>query len=506
MPKAPMARFVDIFRAFTVVVLCLTAAFYIYRTVHWNWQWDTSIMHYVNLLMDHGKAPYRDIIDMNMPGSYFMEGWAMRVFGTGDLGWRIYEYVLLAILTTSMIVIAKPYDWLAGLFAGIMFAVAHGAEGPQNTVQREEVMTVLIVAGVAFGFTALRRQWPQLMLPFGFLLWLAVSLKPTVAPLGLILFAMALFALHKRKEPLTPYLGYGLVGFAIATFIVAQFLLRYQATADFFAIMKRLLPYYAGVGNHSISSLIADLVPRKAMFPMLLITLVLTISNKSWKNWERQALALIICFGAFSFVAQRKGFLYHRIPFFTFLLLWMGLEFTRAMKLEGWRRSLGVLCAAGMLLLIPGYCVSINKAKPNDPLADALTQDLEQMGGAATLQNQVQCIDMVSGCLGALYRLGLVQNMGYMGDYMFFGPPGSTPSTYYRDRFMEQATQSPPGVIVVTTAWFRQPDSFTKIDQWPQFVDFLNSHYTLDITRMCDPANERGYRIYKLKPAAPSHP
>ncbi|MDQ2834404.1 MAG: hypothetical protein M3Y50_11775, partial [Acidobacteriota bacterium] len=67
-------------------ILCASAAFFIYKSLHWQVMWDTSIMHYVNFLMAHGMAPYRDIIDINMPGSYFIEGWAMHIFGGGDLG------------------------------------------------------------------------------------------------------------------------------------------------------------------------------------------------------------------------------------------------------------------------------------------------------------------------------------------------------------------------------------------------------------------------------------
>ena len=168
------------------------------------------------------------------------------------------------------------------------------------------------------------------------------------------------------------------------------------------------------------------------------------------------------------------------------------------MKRTDWQRGVGLVCGVGLLCLIPGYLSTIRRDPPRDLLADSLTQDLNRLGGIK-LQNQVQCIDMVAGCLGAMYRVGLVQHMGYMGDYMFFGPPGYIPSTYYRERFMQEAAQDPPRVIVVTTAWFRQGDSFTKIDQWPQFVHLLDSQYRLEVTRMCDPAQSRGYRIYLLK-------
>jgi len=176
----------------------------------------------------------------------------------------------------------------------------------------------------------------------------------------------------------------------------------------------------------------------------------------------------------------------------------MGLEFCRAMKMQGWMRGLGLAGAAGLLLLIPGYCNTIYVAKPNSVLADTLVQDLERLGGPK-LQNQVQCLDMVSGCLSALYRLGLVHHTGFLGDFMLFGPAGSQPSAYYRNMFLEDAQHNPPGVIVLTTSGLGQPESFEKITQWPQFVEFLNSNYSLDVTRISDPSSSRGYRIYLLK-------
>ncbi len=500
MNDQPVTRYERVVRGTFIVILSYAALFYVRQSIDWSWQWDTSIMHYVNFMMDHGKAPYRDIIDINMPGSYFIEGWAMHVFGHGDLGWRLYEYSLLTVLTLSMIVIAWPYDWLAGLFGGVLYTLFHGAEGPINAVQREEVMTVLIMTSLAFAFSALRVRKPLLLLPFGLLAGLAVSLKPTVAPLDLLLLAMIFFALRKRGERSARYIGFSLVGFATAAAIIAGFLVRYHALSDFLDVTRRLIPYYASVGNYGPFELVNLLTPRPVLLfaPIVVIGLLL-LYKEGLHNWERQALALATCFGAFSFFVQRKGFVYHRDPFMAFLFLWLALEFCGAMKTRGSLRRLGLIGAAGLLFLVPLYCRVIYAARPNSPLTDSLMQDLNRLGGPR-LQNQVECFDMVSGCLGALYRLGLVQNMGFMGDYMFFGPPGSEPSPYYRDMFMKRAEVSPPKVIVLTTAGLSQPDSFAKIDQWPQFVNFLNSRYVLDVTRMEAPDSSRGYRIYLLKP------
>jgi len=167
------------------LILCAAVGFYVHKSIHWRVMADTSVMHYVNFLMDQGWAPYRDILDFN-PGAYFIEGWAMHLFGGGDLGWRFYDFSLLAILIASLIIISLPYDWFAGLFAGVIFLLIHGAEGPWNAGQRELLMITLIMVSYAFLFTALRRRKPLLALPFGFAIGLAASVKPTAVRLGFV--------------------------------------------------------------------------------------------------------------------------------------------------------------------------------------------------------------------------------------------------------------------------------------------------------------------------------
>ena len=508
MEETSFRRYLLALRLIFSSILCASIAIYIYESIHWEVMWDTSIMHYVNFLMAHGMAPYRDIIDINMPGSYFLEGWAMHVFGGGDLGWRFYEFTLLGLLIASLIVISLPYDWFAGLYAGVLFLLVHGLEGPKNAVQRDEVMITLIMIGYAFLFTSMRRQRPLLLLPFGFVIGLAASLKPTAAPLGLILLLMMALALREREISITPYLGYGLLGLAAALLIDLGFLFQYHVFDAFFATARRLIPYYAGIGNHSISYLLKDLLvgdelPRKMYIP-LAFGLLLALANRSrnqWENWERAALGLGIAFGVFSYVAQRKGFSYHAYSFKVFVFLWLALECAKAMQSRGWRHVAGVAAIAfGVLVVVPKYTHWLAWIAPMNEQRDALDSDLTRLGGSA-LQHQVQCLDMVDGCFGSLYRLHLLPSTGFIGDYMFFGPIGSPRLPYYRERLWNDLHRDPPKVIVLTPQWLCEPNSYAKVNQWPQLAAYLHSNYTLDVTRAF---GNRGYKIFLRKDGAGS--
>jgi hypothetical protein len=483
---------------FFSLVLCAAVGFYVYKSIHWQVVGDTSIMHYVNFLMDHGLAPYRDIVDINLPGSYFMEGWAMHVFGDGDLGWRFYDFSLLALMIASLIIISLPYDWFAGLYAGVIFLLIHGKEGPWNAGQREQTMITLIMVSYALLFTALRRQKPLLVLPFGFIIGLAASLKPTAAPLGLFLLLMVAFTLRRKSVKVSSYVAYGLLGLVLAFLINLEFLYKYHAFGDFVAISKRLIPYYASIGNKSPYELLRILlsIPHRLI---LLAGVVLTFINrkeKDYENWERAALVLGILFGASSFVIQRKDFEHHAYSFLVFSLLWSAIEISKAWKKKGWIHAIGLACFAfGVLVVVPALVFKVALTSPRNEQPDALESDLIRLGGP-TLQHQVQCFDMGASCYSALYRLKLLPYTTFMGDYMFFEPVGSPPLAYYRNIMWDDLQKKPPKIIIVSNEWLSVGYSFDKLEQWPQLASFLDSAYSLEVTRSSEVF---AYRIYVLK-------
>ncbi len=55
---------------------------------------DAALMHYVVFLMDRGAAPYRDLSEINLPGSYFVEWAVVHIAGGGELAWRCFDLFL----------------------------------------------------------------------------------------------------------------------------------------------------------------------------------------------------------------------------------------------------------------------------------------------------------------------------------------------------------------------------------------------------------------------------
>jgi hypothetical protein len=410
-----------------------------------------------------------------------------------------------------MIVIALPYDWLAGLFAGVLFSLQVGSMGPWQAAERDEVMTVLIFIGYAFLMLAVRKARPALMLLFGLAMGLAILIKPTVVPFALCVLLFPFFVLRRQSKSPTAYILFALAGFTIALGILLNFLLPQHAFGPFFFILSKLVPYYSSLAHPTLWVLIRRSIPQ-AFRVYFSIALLLAIAGRSrenrckdadWTlNWEMWAVRAGVLFGGISYFIQRKGYDYHRIALVCFGLLWIGLEFTAAMKDRGWRRNVGVAgMAFGVLFMVPFNAWKVHGQHVVNAAVPVLEQDLVRLGGDK-LQDRVQCLDLVGGCYSALYRLGLVQSTGFDGDLQFFGPDDGKVVPYYRKIFWDEIHQNPPIVILLSNEWYQESGySFNKLNTWPEFRDYLNSAYRLQATEgpfilYWAPME---YRVYVLK-------
>src|SRR5262247_1489016 len=76
------------------------AAWLLAASLRWPLVHDAPIMHYIAWRLGHGAVPYRDLFDMNFPGTYAIHLVALRAFGSGDAGWRAFDLAWL--IATSL--------------------------------------------------------------------------------------------------------------------------------------------------------------------------------------------------------------------------------------------------------------------------------------------------------------------------------------------------------------------------------------------------------------------
>jgi hypothetical protein len=500
MSQLPSQGFCVRLRLFLTLYCFACLGIFVLRTAHWQQVNDPAQLHYLCFLMDHGMAPYRDLLEINMPGIYLVNWSVMHTLGGGSVAWRIFDFGLIAIAAWAMITIARPYDWLAGLFGATLFILFHGRDGAGQEGQRDFIIAVLLLSAYAFLFDAFRnrRQWP--MLAFGLCAGIAATIKPTPLPFALLLLVLAAIRWKQTGQPVRKPVLYATLGVLIPISVIAVFLASKHSFGAFWYLLRVELPYYQALGRLPFSKLMV-LIATASIKTVAIIALAIAVMKRDWWNWEGKLLVIGILFGIASYVAQAKAFPYHRYPMLAFLFLWAGLQIIPALRSRGMVRALGFAGIGYVVILAPIYVYkSIHKVW--DPAyIDSLTADLNQLGGSR-LSGHVQCITMPADCADTLYRMRLLQSTGLFYDYLIFGSSQQQAIRDTRVRFWRQFESNTPQVVVLGSGLFPKIPGYGKLDSWPLFKQELAQNYSLYADRSFPDAEsgERGYRIYVRGP------
>lgn len=489
-------------------VLGLCVFVFIVRSMHWPLVNDASWMHYASFLIDKGVVPYRDFLDMNMPGSFLVDWLAVHTFGGGALAWRLFDLALMGVASLAIFAIARPYGWFAGVFGASLLILFHGRDGMGQLGQRDLQMAVLMLVAYAFLFRALRTNltWPMGF--FGLAAGMAAMIKPTALPWSAVLLAMAAATLHRRQLPVAKKVVVGIVGLLLPMILICAWLWRNHAMAACLHSLRLMMPYYAAAGRRSIGYLI-----RMSMSPSMqvlaLAAAVIAWMRRDWRTLEGSALIVGVAFGVASYVLQGKGYAYHRYPLVALLMVWVGIECSRALHDRKILRVVGIAgLVYGCLGVAPLYLRTAIRARWSEVFITSLQRDLITIGGEQ-LSGQVQCIDSVSGCLTTLYRMRLLQSAGLLSDVLIFGPAEQQIVRDTQTSFWKAIQARPPRVIVVSS-WLHliNAGDYKKLAMWPEFASYLSANYDVEIERSFPPnmTGQQGYRVYVLKPLAASRP
>jgi hypothetical protein len=483
----------------------------------WSWRWplvgDASLIHNIGWLIGRGWAPYREIGDMNMPGSYLIEIAAMHVFGMGDLAWRLFDFALMGAAGASFFVITRSVGapsfaapsrreegWLAGLFAACLFILVHGRDGLAEGGQRDLTMAVCLIVATAFLFVAIRRDWPWAATAFGLFSGTALTIKPTALPLTAAQLLLAVYVLRNggrqdesKNRRWLHYAVAATAGYLVAPGVALVFLLRERALAAFFANLHGLVLYYSGLGHRPLGFLLLHSI--SPLLPLVLLWLAVLALRRQPLDWERAALGFGALFGLVSYLVQARGFPYYRYTLLIFLLPLMAVDFTRAAETQLsdlWRATSHIrrikaaqwlalaALAFGGFFLAPQSAVLIHRYRWwETDFISSLEQNLDALGGQR-LSGHIQCIDTISGCGNVLYRMRLEPANGLLVDFPLFGSDDVPFVRQTREQFFAAMNASPPQVLVVTSALYVDgPGEYRKLDRWPAFESFLANEYTL---------------------------
>ncbi len=475
-------------------------------------------------------APYRQIVDLNQPGTYAVEATVMW-FGKGALAWRIFDLMLLFTIGVAMLAICRSPDifrgWFSAMFAAVTFALIHGRDGLIQLGQRDLLMAVLLVIAFALLLEILRRERrAQWVLSFcaGLCIGAAATVKPDVIVLPPALIVLVALELQHRKRSWGRHVSLICVGIVLPVLAALIFLLREHALIAYLTTVKDLTVYHTSIWRLPAWMLFFRSI-SSVLLPVFCLWLALFILDRRWQVLEDRLLLLGFLFGVASFCVQGRGYSYHRYPSEVFLLVLAGTAFTsvlRPVQITATHFNIrqyaatSIACAGltfSVLVVVPRSLASIQSFDGHlNDFERHLSADLTRLGGLQ-LSGNVQCMEMADGCITTLYKMQLVESSGFLYDCYLY-PVDDQARMHivererYRNSFKQAFLLHPPRVIVVSSNECGPPDfAYGKLERWPWLASYLHAHYSIDRDQLPSelerwggrPALSYGYRIYTIK-------
>jgi hypothetical protein len=441
------------------------------------WQWplvgDSALIRYVVFLLGKGKAPYAQIVDINLPGSYLLEYLAMKCFGWDAPGLRFYDgfLCLLVCIFAYLAARGRTRDRLYCLAGGLLFVLIHLQDGLTEAGQRDLAMTVLLLGGVALLIRAAQLA-PHTIFFFELLAGFALTVKPTLLPMALL--PMLLWKGPLRRDALCTIrlAAAGVAGFAIAPAAAAVWLWQAGAMRAFLQTMLSFGALHGELGRKSLWFLAAHCTAPVTI--LFVLWLGLLAAGTPFDRTRKLLLAAMLC-GLLSYFEQGKGLSYQRYPFLGVGLVLISLEISRAATRRGAVYFIS-LAAMGCVTLwfAPRFTVLVRSLDHSAPFEDHLEEVLR-----ARPAGSVQCLDTFGGCINTLYDMRVVQATGFLYDCYLFSPPSAAREDY-RQAFLSSFDQAQPGTVVLTNQpCFDPAKNYDRLRSWPAFDDRLEHDYRL---------------------------
>ena len=228
--------------------------------MRWRVFHDAATMAYYSFLMNHFHwMPYRDFLEMNMPGVHLFNALMGRLFGYSDLGFRLGDFTTLSVILIFTWVWLRRLGWKVAWAACAGFCFLYYSQGPLLSMQREFILLIplslaLVIASSPGSGNAGRSLGVGLCFGCAFL----------IKPLAVIGYPLLFIFLLRAPEPegiAGPMGGrrtlrlaaWTSIGFLLPIGLTSFWLWRNGALTAFLNVAGNYWPLYAQMsGEHRI--------------------------------------------------------------------------------------------------------------------------------------------------------------------------------------------------------------------------------------------------------------
>jgi hypothetical protein len=466
------------------------AALLAWRSLAWPLIHDVALMHYIAWRIGEGAVPYRDLFDMNQPGTYLIHLAVLRTLGGGDLAWRIVDLAWLAAAAGAIAAFAAPWGALAAAAGAVVFTTYHLAGGAWQAGQRDFLVCVFLLLGALGVARWLERGRLVTLVWSGAALGAGITVKPHVALLVGALGALVAVAAARACGVPT---AAGVTGLFVASTVAAPLaVLAWLAAAGglgawYEIVTGYLIPLYSGLGRTSAWTIYRwhAWIPIAFGVTVSLASVVLRRGARA----RHLVAALGVAYGIVHYVAQGKGWEYHLDPLAAFAAVLLAAELPTALAAR--RRVVAITLAAMLvasLVLLGAKGLEASPAEfwwARHATVRAVEADVR---ARLTPGDTVQVLDTTEGGIHALFRLRVREPTRFLYDFHFFHDEGSAVVQALRAEFIRDLDARPPRMIVLfERGW--PAGGYDRVARFPALADTLRERYQPALTRAA-------YRLY----------
>ena len=476
----------------------LLLAYLIWGSRAWPLIHDAPLMHYIAWLIDQGAVPYRDAFDMNLPGAYLLHLAVLRVGGSGDLPWRLFDLGWLVGICGLLAAYCRHVgDGWSAAAGALLFGLYHLSGGAWHAGQRDFLLCLFLLLGAWGVARGTERGASGALLWGGLALGAAMTLKPHAA---LYWTLCAVIAARDRPIALSAWRAAGLVIAAGLVVPVAVFgwLAWRGGLGSFLGVFTGyVVPLYSGIGRASLWQAIEGHAFGRPLVLLLVALACLALVTPPLRQPAYKGLALVgALYGVAHFVLQGKGWEYQLYPLVLFccalapaaVLSWRGTGWPRILEVFGARRLVALAVWALLVVVLGAKGVEALDAPwiaEKARRVAAITRDLGRLVPPAT---PVQVMDTTAGGIHALLRLESRQPTRFIYDFHFFHDAGDARIEALRAEFVTSLEAGRAAAVVILEDSWPVP-GYGRLDTFPALRRTLDESYTVAV-------DGAGYRIY----------
>jgi hypothetical protein len=458
-----------------------------------------------------GAAPYRDIVDLHTPGTNLIHMLELLTFGFGDLPYRVFDLLYLALIDLGAAEIAYVAGWPGAVLAASLITIMHLANGTKAAGDTDFLLVLPLMISAACFLAAAQSQRRTMLFAAGLAAGFAVIVKISAIAFPFFLLAILVWTFARAG------LGSALTAFIAGALMAPAGVLAWLSYVDgldaYLIAAGPLSSFYDTVERLSLAweviRLARDGLPMALPFVPVAILLVLALwlarNHLPLLPMLLSAVGMATGLVIVAIFPKDLEFGLYTLIDFTLLLASLCCGALLASGQRG-RRAAGIGLLIVALVTLPMLAQRYRAeaaAWPANSVSAALVGDLRELVPADA---QVQVLDDMLGGIDALLRLNKTQPTGFPYDYPLFMRVGSPQTTQFRTRFLSEMAQMPPAAIVVTNIPWWNYENFTpgysRLATWPELEALLARDYALAVERGGFAyLRHTGYRLYVRKAA-----